>query len=288
MNFKYFHLGLRQVVMALMDWADKCYGKTLNWLKLSNSGDTLKLMIPSASRKAICGQNNYLGTVTSHKMSENEMGYRGSKSDFFKSVKEQRVDGSWLLKKLAVPNRSLRCTLMGFERNYQGRIPAKQYFNRNYSIYSNKQPINPWFITGFTDAEGSFIISIYKDAKSKLKWRVTANFSIHIHIKDIVLLELIQQTLGVGKVRKNSLTTAIFRVDNLQELQVIINHFNRYPLISAKHSDYMLFEQCYNLIKQKEHLTLQGLEKILALKYNLNKGLPLEIKIAFPQIVPIE
>jgi hypothetical protein len=35
--------------------------------------------------------------VTSLKMNENEMGYRGSKSEFIKknSVKEQRVDGSW-------------------------------------------------------------------------------------------------------------------------------------------------------------------------------------------------
>ena len=60
----------------------KCLGKALDWLKLSNSGDILKLMIPSYSRKAISGQNNYLGMVTSHKMNESEMGYRGSKSVF--------------------------------------------------------------------------------------------------------------------------------------------------------------------------------------------------------------
>jgi hypothetical protein len=92
----------------------------------------------------------------------------------------------------------------------------------------------------------------------------------------------------VGKVRKNSETTAVFRVDNLQELQVIIDHFKKYPLVSFKNSDFLLFEQCYNLIKQKEHLTQTGLEKILALKYNLNKGLPLNLKFAFPNIVPIE
>jgi len=57
-----------------------CFGKTLNWQKLSNSGDTLKLMVPSCSRKAISGWNNYPGMVTSHEMNENEMGYRGSKS----------------------------------------------------------------------------------------------------------------------------------------------------------------------------------------------------------------
>jgi hypothetical protein len=77
-------------------------------------------------------------------MSENEMGYRGSKSELkFKSVKEQRVDGSWLLNILAVPIRSLRCTLMGFERNYQVKIPAKQLINRTYSTILNKVMMNP-------------------------------------------------------------------------------------------------------------------------------------------------
>jgi len=55
------------------------------------------------------------------------MEYRGSKSVFISNaVKEQRVDGSWLLNKLAVLIRSLRCTLMVFERNYQIKILSKQ------------------------------------------------------------------------------------------------------------------------------------------------------------------
>lgn len=55
-------------------------GKRVYGDKLSNSGDILKLKIPSCSRKAISGWSNYSGTVTSLKMSENEMDYRGSKS----------------------------------------------------------------------------------------------------------------------------------------------------------------------------------------------------------------
>ena len=38
--------------------------------KLSNSGNTLKLLIPSLIRKYLSGQNNYLGKVTTQKMSE--------------------------------------------------------------------------------------------------------------------------------------------------------------------------------------------------------------------------
>lgn len=60
-------------------------------------GDALKLIVPNYNRKVISGWSNYSGKVTSYKMSENEMGYRGSKSDLIiKSVKEQRVDGSWV------------------------------------------------------------------------------------------------------------------------------------------------------------------------------------------------
>nr|YP_010561538.1 hypothetical protein OSR58_mgp52 [Ganoderma flexipes]UYX56909.1 hypothetical protein [Ganoderma flexipes] len=126
-----------------------CSGKTPLWLKLSNSGDTLKLMIPSYLRKIISGQNNYLGMVTSHKMNENEMGYRGSKSAN-KAVKEQRVDGSWFLAQKA---RSLRYTLMGFERNYQVKIPSKQLNRLNYStVTAITTNLNPNFVSGFTDA----------------------------------------------------------------------------------------------------------------------------------------
>jgi len=87
-----------------------CFGKRLLWVKLSNSGDTLKLLVPSYSHKIICGQTNYLGMVTSQKMKETEMGNRGSKSVLVSStVKEQRVDGSCF-----GLSPKLRCTLTGF------------------------------------------------------------------------------------------------------------------------------------------------------------------------------
>ena len=102
------------------------------WVKLSNSGDTLKLLIPSHSRKAMSGWTNHPCTVISQEMTENEMGYRGSKSVFLNStVKEQRVDGSYCIK--AKSNlMQLRCTLMGFERNYQVKVLSKQLNNKNF------------------------------------------------------------------------------------------------------------------------------------------------------------
>jgi hypothetical protein len=88
------------------------------------------------------------------------------------------------------------------------------------------------------------MITITQNEKYKMKWRVIPSFQIHIHNKDISLLNQIQKVLGVGKVRKNSNTTVLFRVDNLKEIQVIINHFDRFPLLSVKTSDFILFKEC--------------------------------------------
>jgi hypothetical protein len=78
--------------------------------------------------------------VTSHKMSENEMGYRGSKSVLISNiVKEQRVDGSWCKGPM-----HLRCTLMGFERNYRIKIPSKQLIKK-FSTFNYPSKIEPWF-----------------------------------------------------------------------------------------------------------------------------------------------
>lgn len=49
--------------------------------------------------KKYCGWTNYSGKVISHITIESEMDYRGSKSDIYISVKEQRADGTGYLKK---------------------------------------------------------------------------------------------------------------------------------------------------------------------------------------------
>ena len=243
-------------------------------------------MIPSYSRKAISGQNNYLGTVTSQEMNENEMGYRGSKSENNLSVKEQRVDGGYCIKPM-----QLRCTLMGFERNYQIKIPSKQLNKQYYSTLSKSSlnnKLNPWFITGFADAEGCFSFAIKPDAKSKLKWRTSPLFVIKLHIKDIAILELIKNTLMVGKIRKNGQNSVQYIVESIKELQVIVDHFNKYPLVTEKASDFLIFRQCFKIIKQREHLTEKGLLSLIGLKSSLNWGLSFSLKEAFPNVTFVD
>lgn len=57
----------------------------------------------------------------------------------------------------------------------------------------------------------------------------------------------------------------------------IIEHFDNYPLITQKQGDYLLFREAVKLMLRNEHLTLQGLEKILAIKASMNLGLSKKI-----------
>lgn len=51
-----------------------------------------------------------------------------------------------------------------------------------------------------------------------------------------------------------------------------MDHFDKYPLVSAKLADYLLFKECFNIIKSQEHLTEEGLLKLVGIKAALNLG----------------
>lgn len=99
-------------------------------LKLSNSGDILKLLIPNYIWNPICGWNNESGMVISHKINENLMDYRGSKLNTSLFIKEQRTDGNYCIFSF-FSIIQLRYALMGFEKNYQFKYLSKQLNQNN-------------------------------------------------------------------------------------------------------------------------------------------------------------
>jgi len=200
-------------------------------------------MVLSYSLKAICGWINYPCIVISRKIDEKKMGNRGSKSELISnSVKEQRADGSWYIKSKLM---YLRCALTGFERNYQINNPSNQYKKLPFSTLIKKPKLNLWFITGFADAESSFVVLIQPNDKYKTNWIVKPIFSITLHKKDTAILEDIRKILGVGKVNIKESLKVVYKVESFKELEVIINHFEKYPLVTAKLSDFLIFKQCF-------------------------------------------
>lgn len=150
--------------------------------------------------------------------------------------------------------------------------------------------INPWFLTGFVDAEGCWTLGITRNKECKTGWSVQLFFQIALHRKDKDILDQIQNYFGVGKIYKHGPQSLLLRVLSIKDLQVIINHFDKYPLITKKLADYRLFKQASNLIMNKEHLTMEGplLKRLVAIKGSINWGLSPELKSAFPDITNTE
>jgi hypothetical protein len=72
-----------------------------------------------------------------------------------------------------------------------------------------------------------------------------------------------------------------------QILDKILPHFDQYPLITKKLADYLLFREVVMLMKDREHLTAEGLQKIINIRATLNKGLTPVLKEAFPSSVAV-
>ena len=275
--------------------------------KLSNSGEALELLVPSFSRKDISGWSNHSCKVISQKTSEKNVGNLGSKSVLLNNiaVKEQRVYGSWY----GFPY--LRSTLTGFKRNYQVKnlsnlIIQKQFYSQTCKRYQDNnltvdnkhtllsegyaQAINePWFITGFADAEGCFLVIVRKALKNKLGWQLEPSFIINLHKRDVELLKLIQIYFGgIGRIGKERNGCCDFTVSSLDQiLDKIILHFDKYPLKTQKLADYLLFREVVMMMKDKEHLTAEGLQEIINIRATLNKGLTPALKEAFPNSVAV-
>jgi hypothetical protein len=60
---------------------------------------------------------------------------------------------------------------------------------------------------------------------------------------------------------------------------LVIPHFDSYPLISKKYADYLLFKKVVTIIRNKGHLSQEGLQEIMSIKANMNKGLSDELKL---------
>jgi hypothetical protein len=63
---------------------------------------------------------------------------------------------------------------------------------------------------------------------------------------------------------------------------------DKYPLITKKRADFILFKKVIDLMVKGEHLTKEGLEKIVCIKASRNKGLSEQLKTLFKSVIPVE
>ena len=146
-------------------------------------------------------------------------------------IKEQRVDDSWLLNFSIFNN--LRYTLRRFERITSHRFISYQILNKrlyfteakeskniNSFIHKDSFSLNPWFITGFTDGDGSFSVSITKK-KEGIGWKISPMFTFGLDVKDLDLLVQIKDLFNTGNISTSERGISYYTVGSVKEYSKI-------------------------------------------------------------------
>lgn len=135
-----------------------------------------------------------------------------------------------------------------------------------------------WWIAGLVDGEGTFSVSIFKNKTTSTGWQVFPEFVITQGESSRKSLEFVKRFFGVGNIfvnrrydnhKENLLRYCVRSLTDLTE--IIIPFFMHYQLKTRKKHDFEKFVECVELIKNKDHLTLSGLRKLMRLTQRMNR-----------------
>lgn len=142
---------------------------------------------------------------------------------------------------------------------------------------NQQERLDKMWLVGFTDGEGCFSISIFKNKSLKFGYQIFPEFVLTQGAKSLDTLEKVQDFFGCGKIYKNK------RHDNHREnlyrycvrnktdlIEKICPFFDNNPLLTAKKYDFELFKQGLSIIKNGQHLTKLGFSEIQTIASKMN------------------
>ena len=136
----------------------------------------------------------------------------------------------------------------------------------------NQQILNPFWLAGFTSAEGCFMVKIEKSITYSTGFKVRLFFQITQHMRDEQLIKSFIEFFDCGAVYKRG-DSCDFKVVKLDDIcQKIIPFFKKYKIIGVKIQDFEDWCTVASIMEEKKHLTFNGLNKIRSIKAGMNTG----------------
>ena len=153
-----------------------------------------------------------------------------------------------------------------------------EQYNMNVSFKDQliKPSLHSGWISGFVDAEGCFYGRVKSCSTSKLRKAPHLTFQVSQKEYDIIKslrdIFLNTDTLDLKNVRYDkSWEGWIFHCSSFTKLKVVINYLSRYKLKTKKSLSFIKWCKIHDMILNKEHITLEGLNKIDLLTKDINK-----------------
>lgn len=129
-----------------------------------------------------------------------------------------------------------------------------------------------YYLAGFADGEGSFNISLRKRTDHTIGWQVVLTFNVSQ--KESYILSQYKKILGCGRLQQRKDGLYMYVVSNPNSIiERVIPFFKRFNFLSQnKKRNFMLFVKAANLVKEKKHLTKEGLNEIVKIREKINIG----------------
>ena len=143
------------------------------------------------------------------------------------------------------------------------------------SADNQQERLDKNWIVGFVDGEGCFHVAINKMPKMTLGYQVLPEFRVVQHEKDEKVLFQMQKFFGFGNIRINRKDKhgirKEFRVRGLENLEKLIKFFKENSLKTSKQKSFELFAEIIYEMKNNNHLTKKGLDKIALIASKMNR-----------------
>lgn len=138
--------------------------------------------------------------------------------------------------------------------------------------------LNPYYIAGFVDGEGSFHVAIYKDSQMRNGVKIIPEFHVSQRNSSKRILEELKNYFNCGYIKSNHATklndqNLVYVVRNRFDLLYkIIPFFKNYGLLTEKAEAFKAFAKIVGWLSQNKHSTLSGVKDILRIAYLMNRN----------------
>lgn len=161
--------------------------------------------------------------------------------------------------------------------------------NKRYFSSKKKGKLNPWFITGYTDGEGSFSIRLRTKSNSPLGFHISVVYSIGAEVNplNLDLLEQVKVYFGdVGSISKSG-NMYYYEISSVKSLVNVRKHFEEFPLIYCLINFLIQFNPITTLWRLKIGAGFTGIG-VTALKWvgryifgNISNNLVIVLRLVF-------
>lgn len=161
---------------------------------------------------------------------------------------------------------------LGLPMRLKTIFPNISYKTRS-EVKDNNIKDSHW-VTGFTSGElqGCFLVYVLSSCNTRLGETVRLKFQITQHKRDRILIENLVAFFQCGRIEWISSHLCLnYVVTNFKDIiEKIIPFFDKYSIQGKKYLDYHNFKIVANLMKNKAHLTKEGLCEIRSIKLKMN------------------